>query len=607
VGSVSPDHAQNEDPADGNLPHRLYQLRIQQGLTQRQMAAALGLSAHSNIADFEAGRRLPHNDILVSYEQHFALAGGELQRMRQHALAARARSRAPRAGLPFSPLDGAAPRELGGFQLVGRIGAGSYGSVYLALTAGGRPAAVKIAHPALADDREFRSRLEVEAAALGQLSTPRVAELIHAGTEASPPWVALGYVAGPSLGDVIAASGPLAAAQVGALAAALAGAIADLRAVGVTHVGLGPGRIRLAGHGPQLVGSVMRWAAAGTPYARTVLVDPAFLAPEQITGPGVDPATDIFVLGVLLAYAATGCHPFGSGGPPETVRDRILHEGPDQRLTGLIARCLSKDPRERPALEEIAAAVPVNHPAVPRVAGRFTETASLPTPAAGQPSRRNRRGLAAMVLTGAVCSVSTLAVVALALLPGARPAASVSSPGQHAGAIPAAHGRYDAYACVDSRGPPPGVRLDPSGNPRDAGWRSSTPWPWGTPFCPSQIWWAPYLNGGANLYARFSWIFRTSMSWPATCLVWAYYPLPPSGHSGGTAHYMVDDGTGTAARQVASIDVPQSRYKGSWHGLGQYRITSGTLTVTLDNSGTDPDPEQGPIAGPMHTSCYPAR
>jgi transcriptional regulator with XRE-family HTH domain len=624
VSGASPGREQDEGPARGDLPHRLHQLRVQQGLTLRQMAAVLGLSAHSGVADFEAGRRIPHNDIVVSYERYFSLADKELQRLRQQALAARGQSRAsageaappgvrPGTQSPLSPLEDEIPRELGGFRLLGRIGTGSHGPVYLGLTAGGHPAAVRLAHQALAADRQFRSRLAVEVAALGQLSTPWVTELIDADAEADRPWVAVGYAAGASLGEVIAASGPLPSAQVGALAVALTGAIADLRTIGVTHAGLAPGRIRLSGLGIQVVDSVLRRAAAGTAYARTLASDPAFLAPEQIAGHGPDQATDIFVLGVLLAYAATSRLPFGDG-PAQAVRDRVLHEDPlpasvacaDRRLTALIVRCLSKEPRERPALEEIAAAVHGGGPAV-RPPHFQAPRAPLSRGTAGpvhRPRRRIRSGRNAVIATGLVTVSATVAIVATVLSPGARHTARATGNGQDLRAVSGTPHRYDAYACVDRGGPSPTVRLDPSGDPRDAGWRSSTPWPWGTPFCASQIWWAPYLNGGANPYERFSWIFDTSMTPPQTCLVWAYYPPPPSGHSGGIAHYMVDDGTGAMTRQVAEIDVNQSRYKGTWHRLGQYRVTSGTLVVKLDNSGTDPDPEQGPIAGPVHTSCY---
>lgn len=584
------------------LPRRLRQLRMQEGLTQRQMAAALGLSAHSSVADFEAGRRIPHNDILIAYERRFALAGNELRLLRQRALAVRARSREPSttdelrpvtgasAAPSLAPLDAQAPATVGGFRLVGRIGVGSCGPVYSALTAAGESAAVKISATALAADPDFRSRLAVEAAALGKLSTPRVAELIDADAEASRPWVALRYAQGPALSDVIGVSGPLPAGQVSALAVALAEAVAQLRAVGVAHAGLGPSRIRLSSHGPQLVDTGMRRAAAGTAYARALTADPAFLAPEQISGSGADQATDVFVLGVVLAYAATGRLPFS--GPPGVLRADPAPESvacADEELTALILRCLSKDPRDRPGLAEVTALRP--GPARQHAGGPRRLASGQPG-VVGPPPRTTaliRRGTAALVLAGAV----GMALGLETHMHAARPAAHVSSDGRQ--------DSYDAFACVNGGGSPPTVRL--AGNPRDLGWRSSTPWPWGTPSCASQIWWAPYLNGGANPYVRFSWIFQTSIARGATCIVWAYYPPPPSGHSGGMAHYTVHDGAGTTTRQIGSIEVAQSRYKGSWHELGGYRIASGTLAVTLDNSGTGSDPEQGPIVGPLHASC----
>ncbi|HEX4703725.1 MAG TPA: hypothetical protein VH352_16465, partial [Pseudonocardiaceae bacterium] len=140
--------------------------------------------------------------------------------------------------------------------------------------------------------------------------------------------------------------------------------------------------------------------------------------------------------------------------------------------------------------------------------------------------------------------------------------------------------------------------LDPKGDPRTTGWRSSQPIPWDGAPCANQIWWTPYLDGSAGRLIRFGWTFTTSIAGPTECMVSAYYPPPPSGHSGGTAHYTISGGG--APRPVTVV---QADYKGTWHPLGTYRITSGRVDVTLDNTGADPTPWQGVIAGPIHVSC----
>lgn len=167
---------------------------------------------------------------------------------------------------------------------------------------------------------------------------------------------------------------------------------------------------------------------------------------------------------------------------------------------------------------------------------------------------------------------------------------------------PPAHPVYDAYACVGGT-PGRSVTIRPSGDPRLQGWQSSRPTPWGAPACQDQIWWAPYANNGMNQTVQFSWIFTLPSSGRATCTLWADYPPPPSGHSGGTAHYSINNGGSTSAPQLAYLAVQQADFRGTWHGLGTYTFTAGQISVNLDNSGTYLAMEQGVIAGPVRAAC----
>ena len=167
---------------------------------------------------------------------------------------------------------------------------------------------------------------------------------------------------------------------------------------------------------------------------------------------------------------------------------------------------------------------------------------------------------------------------------------------------PPAHPIYDAYACVGGN-LDRSVTIRPSGDPRLQGWQSSRPTPWGTSACEDQVWWAPYASNGMSRTVQFSWIFTLPFSGPATCTLWADYPPPPSGHSGGTAHYSINDGGSLSAPQLAYLAVRQADFRGTWHGLGTYTFTAGQICVTLDNSGTYLAMERGVLAGPVRAAC----
>lgn len=597
----SPDGSQVRKSAAEILAGRLRRLRTARGLTQRKMALALGLGAHSNIADFESGRRLPQNDILGAYERYFSLPSAELQRLRARVLTARARAgrhEGPPAGQPFqpelAPLARDDPRQLGGFHLVGRLGSSMSGQSYLALTNYASPVVVKVADPELAAAEGFRSRLSGRLNTMLAVTSPHVARVLCADTDAERPWVAHEYFRGPSIVEITGASGPLPSPVVRALAQGLAEAVTCLHQAGATQLKLNPANIRLGSQGPVIIDPGIWYAGSGTRY-------PGDEAADGASPPGS--TADVLAIGAVLAYAATGIFlPNASDEDQRSAEiDLITERCQDDVLANLITSCLDDDPRRRPRpaqmIESLSRHAHVDKTVPPSAATGSTRVTKP----------RSFRALAssAPALTGLAVLIAVLAGVAVTTLhghqpPAHHPAAPAST------AVSATARSYDQYGCVGPYDVPPTVRLDP-GNPRDAGWRSSTPMPWDTPYCTSQIWWAPYLNNGANPAARFSWIFLTHIPHPATCAVWAYYPPPPSGHSGRTARYSVYEGSmyhGTSpAHLLTRITVDEFRYRGTWHPLGTYQVSQGLIKITLDNTGTDPDPEHGPVAGPIHVSC----
>ena len=273
------------------------------------------------------------------------------------------------------------PRQVGGYRLVGRLGAGAMGRAYLGLTSKGDYVAVKVIRPEYADDHEFRRRFAREVDAIKKVRSPYTSQLVDAGAQAEQPWMVTPYIAGPSLQSVIDTYGPWPAASVWRLAAGTAEALYAIHAAGIIHRDLKPANILLAPDGPRVIDFGIARASDATHLTATVNRPgtPAFMAPEQALGQPITPATDIFALGVLLAYAATGRNPFGEG-TGEGILYRVVHQEPD--LTGiddplreLIAQCLDKQPGRRPTPSQIVTS------AYPRALA-FAHHHWLPTPVA---------------------------------------------------------------------------------------------------------------------------------------------------------------------------------------------------------------------------------
>ncbi|MGH3325677.1 MAG: serine/threonine-protein kinase, partial [Streptomyces sp.] len=266
------------------------------------------------------------------------------------------------------------PHSIGGYRLLSRLGAGGMGRVYLARSAGGRTVAVKLVKAELAAQTEFRSRFRLEVEAARRVGQRWTAPVLDADTEAETPWVATGYIAGPSLEQVIAnrvragGPGPLPEDSVRTLAFGLASALLDIHGAGLVHRDLKPSNVLVTIDGPRVIdfgiARALDAVADSTVTGTGVIVgSPAYMSPEQIRAGQATPASDVFCMGAVLAYAASGRAPFGgTGGGVHSVMFRIAAEEPDlegieEPLRELIASCLAKDPAQRPAPEDVIGAV----------------------------------------------------------------------------------------------------------------------------------------------------------------------------------------------------------------------------------------------------------
>jgi hypothetical protein len=254
----------------------------------------------------------------------------------------------------MQPLTSDDPVQVGNYRLQARLGSGGMGRVYLAYTPAGRPVALKVVRAELSHDQDFRVRFRQEIQAAQRVRGLYTAELIDADPAATPPWLVTAYVPGPSLEDVIDSNGPMPETTVFPLIAGVAEALQAIHAVGVIHRDLKPSNVLLAADGPRVIDFGIARALTAMPLTRsdTIMGSPDFLSPEQILDRPITASIDVFALGSLAAFAATGRLPFGQGHMTE-VAHRVVHEPPDLagcpvRLLTLIEACLEKQPEARP-------------------------------------------------------------------------------------------------------------------------------------------------------------------------------------------------------------------------------------------------------------------
>ncbi|MFJ5310203.1 LamG-like jellyroll fold domain-containing protein [Streptomyces sp. NPDC088350] len=295
------------------------------------------------------------------------------------------------------------PGSVGAYQLISRLGAGGMGRVYLGRSPGGRLVAVKVVHAELLRRPEFRARFRREVQAARSVSGAFTAPVIDADPDAPLPWLVTSYIAGPSLEQAVIEQGPFAPPAVFALAAGLAEALVSIHSVRLIHRDLKPSNVLLAEDGPRVIDFGIVRSVEGDSLTGTGLLagSPGFMSPEQVAGAEITPASDVFCLGAVLAFAATGVNPFG-GGPTPALLYRVVHGEPDvdsvadPALRALVSACLAKDPAHRPTPQQILSHVgpPATTPVPTRVGAAGTSgireysptqfttaTASLPHPA----------------------------------------------------------------------------------------------------------------------------------------------------------------------------------------------------------------------------------
>ncbi|MFE6912718.1 serine/threonine-protein kinase [Streptomyces rubiginosohelvolus] len=263
------------------------------------------------------------------------------------------------------PLVAGDPGRIGPYPLLGRLGAGGMGRVYLARSAGGRTVAVKVVHEEHIANGEFRARFRREIEAARRVGGRYTAPVLDADADAERPWVATGYVPGPSLEQAVREHGPLPAASVNALADGLLRALRGIHAAGIVHRDLKPSNVLLTVDGPRVIDfGIARALQVSVESLLTstgmVIGSPGFMAPEQILGEETGAGADVFSLGCVLMYAATGRLPFGAGASNQhAVMFRIVQSPPDldavedASLRELIERCLTKSAAERPGVDEL--------------------------------------------------------------------------------------------------------------------------------------------------------------------------------------------------------------------------------------------------------------
>ncbi len=255
------------------------------------------------------------------------------------------------------------PRVIGEYRLQSVLGAGGMGRVYLGLSPAGRAVAIKVVRPDLARDAEFLQRFRQEVAAARAVSGIYTAPVVASGLDETPPWLATAFVPGPSLDQVVTEHGPLPEPALWPLLAGLVEALQAIHACGVVHRDLKPANVLLAADGPRVIDFGISRAADGTALtaAGVVFGTPGYMSPEQAEGMPAGPASDVFALGCVMAYATAGAGPFGTG-TAAAVLYRVVHadaalNGMPPRLREIVSGCLAKDPAARPTPRALATAI----------------------------------------------------------------------------------------------------------------------------------------------------------------------------------------------------------------------------------------------------------
>ncbi|MFF1739550.1 protein kinase domain-containing protein [Streptomyces mirabilis] len=287
----------------------------------------------------------------------------------------------------MTPLSTGDPESIGGYTLLGRLGAGGMGVVYLGVSASGRQVAVKLVRGPYAQEEEFRTRFRQEIEAARRVSGAFTAPVVDADPDADRPWMATLYVPGLNLAEVVEKDGPLSQRELRALGLGLTEALRDIQRAGLVHRDLKPRNVLMTEDGPRVIDFGISRASGHQSLTTTgrMIGTPPFMSPEQLASPrDVTPASDVFSLGSLLVFAAVGTGPFDADSPYITGY-QVVHGIPDlagvpEAFLGIVERCLDKDPAARPELTDIH-----------RMLQALPESDATGSPKTGQPAKPPRR------------------------------------------------------------------------------------------------------------------------------------------------------------------------------------------------------------------------
>jgi serine/threonine protein kinase len=293
-------------------------------------------------------------------------------------------------GCAVDPLQAGDPGQVGSFRLLGRLGEGGTGRVFLGASAGGRKVAVKVVHSRYASDPGFRARFAGEVANARRVEGCHTALVVDADPGADPPWIATAYIPGPSLAEAIACRGPLREAAVRDLGAALAEGVTAIHACGLIHRDLKPSSVILADDGPRIIGFGI---ARGT-GSHAVIGAVRYMSPEQLHARELTPQSDVFAIGVILAYAATGHDPHDAPSIAALITS-IVSDPPNLEplaggLRDIIGPCLAKNPADRPTPAGLLAQFSPGAPGTTQAPPPASTAGNRPGPAAQDTRTRTR-------------------------------------------------------------------------------------------------------------------------------------------------------------------------------------------------------------------------